>query len=92
MTFTLDDYRHELITKVLFAASQEEVKRFCEAAVRQLELQQLNGPLIADFLAKTLEDLQQFSPMNKEAQQWSNIVSAKIFCKRLVRRYSVSNE
>jgi hypothetical protein len=92
MSLKLDDCRHRLITKVLFASSQSEVRRYCEATVKELESQLMNGSQISRFLEKTIHDLQQFNPMNKAAQQWSNIVSAKVFCKRLMRQYSISDE
>ncbi|HEX7844791.1 MAG TPA: hypothetical protein VF476_03260 [Chitinophagaceae bacterium] len=92
MTKTLDEYRHKLINKILFAVSHDEVKRYCDAAVNELESKQLNGYLVARFLEKTTNDLEQFDPMNKEAQQWSNIRAARIFCYRLKQHYSFSHE
>lgn len=92
MTKTLDEYRHKLIDKVVLVGSHEEVKRYCETAVQELESRQLNGYLIVRFLEKVGAELEQFDPMNKEAQQWSNIRSAKIFCYRLKQRYSFSHD
>lgn len=83
MSLTLDSYRAKLIRKIMFATSQEEVKRFIAAAVKSLEQHNLNGHIVARFVEKTVTELESFNPMNKDAQQWSNIQMAKILFNRI---------
>lgn len=83
MSLSLDEYRTKLITKILFAASQEEVKRFINTAIKALEQNKVNGHIISRFIEKTVSDLELFNPMHKEAQQWSNIKMAIILFNRI---------
>lgn len=82
MSLSLDEYRCKLINKLLFADSQEEVKRFCDASMKALEHHKVNGHIVARFVEKIISELEQFNPMDKDAQQWSNIQMAKILFNR----------
>lgn len=86
MSLSLDEYRCKLLNKVLFADSQEEVKRFCDAAMKGLEHHEVNGHIVARFVEKIISELEQFNPMDKDAQQWSNIQMAKIHFNRIKMR------
>ncbi len=88
MLSSLDEYRCKLINKILFSNSQEEVKRFCDAAMKALEHHKLNGYIIPRFVEKIISELEQFNPMDKDAQQWSNIQMAKIQFNRF--KYQIS--
>jgi hypothetical protein len=77
----LEDYRIKLINKIMFAASQEDVKRFIDTAMNALE-NRVHGHIISRFNEKIMSDLEMFNPMKKEAQQWSNIKFAKIIFNR----------
>ncbi len=77
MPFSLDDYRSKLVNKVLLAGAEQEVKRFCDAALKSLEQHNVNGYVIIRFVDKIINDLEGFNPRNKNLQQWSNIQSAK---------------
>jgi hypothetical protein len=70
----------------MFAASQSEVERFCDAAMKGLEHHKVNDHIIARFVDKMINELEQFNPMKKGAQQWSNIQLAKILFKRIKQR------
>ena len=83
MPLSLDEYRCKLITKISFAGSQDEVKRFCDAAMKGLEHHKVNGHIVARFVNKTISELEQFNPMKKDAQQWSNIQMARIHFNRI---------
>ena len=83
MSLSLDEHRIKLINKILFAASQEEVKRFIDAAIKALEQNKVNGHIISRFIEKIISDLGLFNPMKKEAQQWSNIKFAGILFNRI---------
>jgi len=88
MPLSLDEYRCKLINKILFASSQEEVKRFCDAAIKGLEQNKVNGHIVGRFVDEMISELKLFNPMNKDAQQWSNIQMARIHFNRIKQRTS----
>lgn len=83
MSVSLDEYRTKLINRILFAGSQEDVKRFIDASMIVLETNKVNGHLIMRFVDKIVSELELYSPMKKDAQQWSNITMAKILFNRI---------
>jgi len=85
MPLSLDDYRTKLIDKILFSTSQEEVKRFIDTAIKALGEHKVNAHIIARFLDKISSELELFDPMDKDAQQWSNIKVARIHFFRIKR-------
>ena len=72
-----------LINKILFASSQNEVKKACSNAL--LLLEENNAPVAskAAFIEAVIAELEKFNPMNKDAQQWSNIHMARIELNRV---------
>lgn len=88
MPHTLDEFRCKLMNKILFAASQDEVIRYCQAALKGLEQHQVNPFIISRFVEKVISDLEQYNPLTKEAQQWSNIQTARIQFIRIRHRFS----
>ncbi|MEO7263730.1 MAG: hypothetical protein ABIW38_02405 [Ferruginibacter sp.] len=90
MTLSTDNYRAELINKILFAGSQEIVKLYIETAIQTLESHKVNELCIAKFVDKIIYDLNQFSPMKKNAQQWSNIKMAGILFTRIQSKMGTS--
>lgn len=83
MTLQIDEYRAELINKILFASSQEQVKALITDAMQTMEQNKVNKHIIAWFTTRVINDLISFDPMNKEAQQWDNIKVAKILLNRI---------
>ena len=83
MTLSLDEYRFKLVNTILLANSQQEVKRFSDDAMKELMHHKIEGPRITQFLDRILGDLGEFTPMNKDSQQWSNIKMAIIHFNRL---------
>jgi len=83
MSLSLDEYRAKLISHILYAGSQNDVSRFINTAIRALEQNKVNGHIIARFVEKVISELDDFSPMNKDAQHWSNIKMAKILFNRI---------
>jgi hypothetical protein len=77
MSLTITEYRCKLINKILFARSEDEVKRFIRAAIRSLRMHKVNEHLIARFAEKTGQDLSAFKPFNPSDQQWANIKAAQ---------------
>ena len=78
MSLSLEEYKTKLTGKILFAASQEEVKRFIDVAMKALEQNKVNGYIIVRFIDKIIEELDLFSPERKDVRQESNIKIAKI--------------
>lgn len=82
----LEESRIELINKILFAVSQDEVKSLIDATINTLEQNNLNDYVILRFSEKMIFNLELFNPMKKDAQQWSNIQIAKIIFNRIRNR------
>lgn len=74
----------------MLAASQEEVKRVVEIAIKTLERNKINSHIIFQFIEKIISDLVLFSPMKQDAQQWSNIQMAKILFNRSANQMKAS--
>jgi hypothetical protein len=85
MPLTLNEYSRELVNKMLLAGSQAEVKRFIDTGLQELGTPGINGYFIIKFLDRVIEDLNEFSPMNCEAQQWANIKLARIILSKARR-------
>ncbi|AXY73874.1 hypothetical protein D3H65_07715 [Paraflavitalea soli] len=85
MNTTMEDYCHKLVNKILFAASQEEVKRYIDTAMKSMVTHKVNGHIIARFADKALLHLKEFSPMDQDAQQWTNIKMAILLFNQLKR-------
>jgi hypothetical protein len=90
MPLSLDEYRCKLINKILFSSSQEEVIRFCDASIKGLEHHNVNAYIVVRFVDKVIIELEQFNPMKKDAQQWSNIKLAKILFKRIREKLNMT--
>ncbi len=78
MSITMEDYRCKLINKILFAASQSEVKRFIDGAMKGLKRHKVNGHIIVRFIDKVLRHLDELNTRDHEAQQFINIKMAKM--------------
>ena len=83
MPLQLDEYRAELINQLLFATSQQEVNRLVDDAAKIMDRNNVNSEAFHGFIDTVIKDLKRFNPMEKEAQQWSNIKVAKILFRRL---------
>ena len=90
MSLSLDEYRCNLVNKILYAGSQEEVKRFCDVAMKGLENPKVNDHIATHFAEEMISELEQFNPMDKDAQQWSNILMAKIQFNRIKQRINAT--
>lgn len=88
MSLKLNEYRVKLITKIIFASSQDEVNRYIDAAMKSLDAYNVNGHTVSLFVTKIIAELDLFSPLDKDAQQWSNIKIAKIMFTRIKNRYN----
>ncbi len=90
MPTSLDEFRRVLVRNILKAGSQEEVTTLVSAAVTSLEENGVNGHIILRFADKTIDQLDEFNAMRKDASQWSNIHMAKILFNRIKNRYVLS--
>jgi hypothetical protein len=90
MASTLDDYRRKLINKILLSASEEEVRRFSNTAVRSLTEHKVHGYIIVRFIDKTINDLREFNLLKKDEQQWSNIAMAMDHFTQLRKKFESS--
>lgn len=90
MPLSLTDYRTKLLSKIMLASSQEEVKRYIDTAMKSLEQYKLNGHIISRFVDKIIDDLELYSPLNKDEKQWSNIKMARICFNQIKRKLSLA--
>ena len=91
MSLSLTAYRTKLIAKIMSASSQDDVKRYINTAIKSLEQHNLNGHIVTRFAETMLDELESFSPMNKDAQQWSNINMARICFNQIKRKPEVTS-
>ena len=68
----------KLLKEILSASSQEDVKRLIKEGVLLLEKNGIDDQVICQLVSKLFKELDLFSPIKKNAQQWSNIKIAKI--------------
>ena len=85
---SMEELRTKLINEILFAASQDEVKQLVGGAINTIERNERGNHLMEGFAEGTCKILSSFDPMNKNAQQWSNIQLARILFNRLRKRVS----
>jgi hypothetical protein len=83
MVIPLSEYRVKLINKILFSGSQQDVECLVNDAKNVLQNNKVNEYIMIWFIEEIIEDLERFSPMKKDAQQWSNITIAKILFNRI---------
>ena len=89
MPATIDGYRCKLINKILFAASQDEVQRFIDAAFKGLKEHKVHDHIINRFLEKTMTSLEDFNVFDCSSNQWSNIHMSKIVLNRIKLSFSL---
>jgi len=89
MTGTINEYSAKLINEILPAASQEAVEKMIDESMNVLKQKKVNGQVLVNFVENMVAELEQFSPMNKDAQQWSNIKLSKIIFHRIWLQFTV---
>jgi len=52
MTKWLDEYKRKLLNEILVATSQDDVKRFVDLTVRDLQEQKVDADIISGFFDK----------------------------------------
>jgi hypothetical protein len=63
-TYTLDDYRHKLVDKIIHANSLEEVKRYLLTALGSLNKHDVNEHLVSRFIDKSINQLNGLTLLN----------------------------
>lgn len=71
-----DNYSQKLISKLLLASSQDEVKRFILTAIKSMQMHNIHAHIIARFVDRSLLHLRAFSPLDFNPEQWTNIKMA----------------
>jgi chorismate mutase len=79
-------HKTKLLTEILSAGSQEDVKQLIDEAAELLKKNKLDNQVAYQLVSKIIKELDLFSPLKKNAQQWSNIKIAKIQCLRVKKR------
>ncbi len=87
---TINEYSVKLINKILPAASQEDVKKIIDECMNALEQKKVTGQVLLKFADNMVTQLDQLSPMNKDAQQWSNIQLSKIIFHRIRHQFTAT--
>ena len=72
------DFHVQLINQILLASSQEEVKTYIDTTIKEIGQQEKEILVPFYFAGKMIEELELYSPMKKNAQQWSNIQMARV--------------
>ena len=78
MPLNLFEYLKKLIGRILSASSQDEVKEIIDKAMDGLEDHEVVNNIVCSFSENMVNDLNQFNPINKTSQQWSNINMARV--------------
>ena len=83
MSLSLDEYRGKLLSRILVAHSQNEVKRFVDASIEALGQHEMDDFTIRRFIDHIIEELRQLDPMCQDPSQWSNSKIARIQLNRI---------
>ncbi len=85
MAICLEDYRCKLITKIAASDSEQQVKRYLDAAIKGLQSHRVNGHITLRFLARVEHELNQYRPEDVSALRWKIIEAGKTYCMALTR-------
>jgi len=83
MFLSPDEHRDKLVSRILMAHSQDEVKRFVDASIDALGQHEMGDFTIWGFIDQIIDELRQFDPMCQDSSQWSNIKIARIQLNRI---------
>lgn len=56
---SIDEYRTKLLNKVARAGSEKNIRRYIEAAIKAMHSRKVNGHIVARFLSKISDQLEQ---------------------------------
>lgn len=90
MPISIEEFRVKLISNILASKSQEDVHHFIDLAMAELANKKPGDGIVLQFVEKIARQLDAYSPMNIEAQPWSNINMARILFNRYKNQLLVS--
>ena len=90
MPISLSDSGTILIKKLLIAESQQEVKLCIDNSLGKMKQNKATDANVARFLNTTILHLENLSPMDKDAMQWSNIQMARIYLQHIKRAFELT--
>ncbi|MBL0306436.1 MAG: hypothetical protein IPQ25_10490 [Chitinophagaceae bacterium] len=82
-----EKYRQKLIAEILIASSEEEVKKFCDTAMKMQNKKKRMVLLLPGLLINWRRP-GRFNPRTKNVQQWSNIQTARSYIGIIKQRLS----
>jgi hypothetical protein len=80
------EHKTKLLKEILSAGSQEDVKQLIKEGIALLEKKGIDDQITWQLANKLIKELDLFSPIKKNAQEWSNIKIAKIQLFRIKKR------
>ncbi|MCG7855604.1 hypothetical protein [Flavihumibacter sp.] len=72
----LNEYRCNLINKILLSRSEEEIRRYIDAALKSLQYHNVHGHITMRFIEKLLQELDRTHERALDPRECSNIRSA----------------
>lgn len=76
----LEDYRCKLLSKIANSDTQQQVKRYLDAALKGLQTHRVNPHITLRFLHRVEQELNEFLPEDGDRMQWENIQAGKHYC------------
>jgi hypothetical protein len=73
----------QLVDRILVATSQDEVTQIVDETINTMEANHADSQLVSDVIEHVMNDLELRSPIEIEAQEWSNIKMAMILFNRI---------
>jgi hypothetical protein len=83
------EHKAKLLKEILSASSQEDVKQLIKGGIALLEKNGIDDQITWQLVNKLIKELDLFSPIKKNVQEWSNIKIAKIQLFRIKKRLEV---
>ncbi|GAO42904.1 hypothetical protein [Flavihumibacter petaseus] len=80
----LEDYRCKLISKIAYSDTQQQVKRYLDAALKGLQTHRVNGHITLRFLHRVEQELQRYQPDDGDPLQWENVQAGQRYCTALL--------
>ncbi|MCW3091357.1 MAG: hypothetical protein JWP81_2426 [Ferruginibacter sp.] len=91
MAISLNQYETQLLSEIMVAGSQEEVKSLIDTFLEKRGKNKVGIEQTSAFLDTAISYLESLNPMNKDANQWSNINMARIHFQHIKRELESVN-
>lgn len=83
MPHPFSHYHLQLMNQILHASSQDEVQQQIDEVLKAIATEEEDALVSFYFVGKIITELEQYSPMKKNADQWSNIQNARVYLHRI---------